>query len=404
MNKVVFITLLAGMLCANNENVFAEGFGLTEFTTEGVAMGGARMFAGNDAGNLAYNPASLTKTNKNSLKICATQISPHVKYTASVAAPYQGIYGDFIKDHSRAHPAIAPGVYYANNVDNKNYYGIAMFARFGNMSEFYDNTVAASNNRFAKVQCISFCPTYALRADKKWSVAVAPDINLFSVEMQKDTELGHMQVKGNSWALGWNASVNYEASNKDEFALVYRSKIKHSITGADLKFGSATSDASADITLPDSYTFGYGHKFDDKNRLELQAMRCNWHTFDALTLSGNAIPGHISTTEKNWEDNWRFAVGYEHKFSEKYIGMLGFAHDRDAIPYNGGDFMVPTGNRKTYSVGVRYNDKKQSVSLALGWMKLGSTSFSGSGLDKYTSAHTYKNYANIISVGYEFYF
>lgn len=84
--------------------------------------------------------------------------------------------------------------------------------------------------------------------------------------------------------------------------------------------------------------------------------------------------------------------------------MLGFEHDRDAIPYNGGDFMVPTGNRRTYSVGVRYNDKKQSVSLALGWMKLGSTSFSGLGLDKYTSAHTYKNYANIISVGYEFYF
>lgn len=404
MKKLTLTILLASLLCTNGKNVFAEGFGLTEFTTEGVAMGGARMFAENDAGNLAYNPASLTKINKQSLKVCATQISPHVKYTASVAAPYQTIYGENIKDHSRSHPAIAPGLYYAKNVDNKNYYGLAMFARFGNMSEFYDETVAASNNRFAKVQCISFCPTYAFRPDEKWSLAVAPDINLFSVEMQKDTFLGHMQVKGKSWALGWNASVNYAADTKNEFALVYRSKIKHTITGADLKFASAISDATADITLPDSYTFGFGHKFDDKNCLELQAMRCNWHTFDALTLSGNAIPGQTSTTLKNWQDNWRFAIGFEHKFSKKYTGMLGFAHDRDAIPYNGGDFMVPTGNRKTYSCGMKYNDEKQGVSLALGWMKLGSTSFSGSGLDKYTSVHTYKNYATIISVGYEFYF
>ena len=66
--------------------------------------------------------------------------------------------------------------------------------------------------------------------------------------------------------------------------------------------------------------------------------------------------------------------------------------------------MVPTGNRRTYSVGVRYNDRKQAVAFTLGWMKLGSTSFAGQGLDAYNSAHTYKNYAKIISVGYELHF
>lgn len=403
MKKTVILLALAG-ITTFNVKAFAEGFGLTEFTTEGVAMGGARMFAEEDAGALAYNPASITKITGQTIKVNATSISPHVKYTADIALPYQSIYGEKIKDHSRTHPAVAPGLYYVRNVDDRNYYGIAGFARFGNMSEFYDDTVAASNNRFAKVQCMSFCPTYGRKADDKWSWALGADINMFKVEMQKDTFLGHMQVKGESWALGWNGAVNYEAGKHDEFAFLYRSKIKHSISDADLKFGSATSGAAADITLPDSYTFGYGHKFDDKNRVEIQAMRTNWHTFDALTIDGRAIPGGSSTSIKNWQDNWRFAVGYEHKFSEKYTGMLGFAHDRDAIPYHGGDFMVPTGNRKTYSVGLKYHDKKQAVAVSLGWMNLGDTSFAGEGLDKYTSVHTYKNYATIISIGYEWHF
>lgn len=391
----------------------AEGFGLTEFTPEGVAMGGARMFAENDPGNLTYNPAAITKVEGTAVKVNASYISPHVKYKSDIKEIYRPLYGgkDAISDHSRVHPAIAPGFYYTRQADSRHYYGLATFARFGNMSEFYDNSVAASNNRFAKVSCLSICPTYAVKADDKWSYALGLDVNMFKVEMQKDVpmlainDFSHMQVKGEDWALGWNAAVDYKAGEHDEFAVVYRSKIKHSITGGDLRFGPGKSSAEADITLPDSYTFGYGHKFDDKNRLEVQAMRCNWHTFDKLTLNGAAIPGGgTSTTYKNWKDNWRYAIGFEHKFSDKYTGMVGFAYDEDAIPYNGGDFMVPTGNRRTYSVGVRYNDKKQAVAFTLGWMKLGSTSFAGQGLDAYNSAHTYKNYAKIISVGYELHF
>ena len=39
----------------------AEGFSINEWSAEGVAMGGARMFAEDDPANVAYNPASITK-------------------------------------------------------------------------------------------------------------------------------------------------------------------------------------------------------------------------------------------------------------------------------------------------------------------------------------------------------
>lgn len=58
----------------------AEGFAINEWSAEGVAMGGARMFAEGDAANVAYNPASITKVDGEAFKVSATYISPHGEY------------------------------------------------------------------------------------------------------------------------------------------------------------------------------------------------------------------------------------------------------------------------------------------------------------------------------------
>ena len=60
MKKHLLALSAAAVLLAPNA-VGAEGFSINEWSAEGFAMGGARMFAENDAANMAYNPASLTK-------------------------------------------------------------------------------------------------------------------------------------------------------------------------------------------------------------------------------------------------------------------------------------------------------------------------------------------------------
>lgn len=81
--------------------------------------------------------------------------------------------------------------------------------------------------------------------------------------------------------------------------------------------------------------------------------------------------------------------------------MAGFAFDESSIPSNGGDFIVPTGLRRTYSIGARYNDKKQTVAVALGWMDVGSLDFAGHATDAYKSAHAYDSFTKIASISYQ---
>lgn len=381
----------------------AEGFGIVEWSAEGIAMGGARMFAEGDAANIAYNPASITKIDGKALKFSATYISPHGRYDVMNEA------GDVLESgRNRVRPGWAPAGYYVRQIDEKNWIGIGNFPRFAMASEFEAGSFPARNNKLAKLNGISFTPVYAHKFDKKWSAAVGAEINYVGLELQK--EIGGaipMQVEGESYAMGWNAAANYAFDDKNEIGVVYRSKITHSLEADTVNLnGHDYTDAYGVVTLPDTWSIGYNHKFDKNTRVELNATRTNWHTYDALdiTFDQPLLPNLPNTipSPKNWEDGWRYAIGIEHKLSDKYSLMGGLAYDEASIPYYGGDFIVPTGDRRTYSLGVQYHDKDQTVALAAAYMDVGDLNFAGNmSSDGYNSAHTHDNYVKIYSISYQ---
>lgn len=411
MNKNFLALGLAAALLAP-QVAGAEGFAINEWSAEGVAMGGARMFAEDDAANVAYNPASITKVKGEVMKSSYTYLSPHGNYKL-----YDGAGKEIEDGKNVVHAGWAVGSYYVRQINDKEWFGIGAFPRFAMVSEFERASKASTNAFFSKLNGVSVTPTYAHKFDKKWSAAVGAEINYVGLELQKNSyhpvaqmNVGATQTEGESYALGWNAAANYAFDDKNEIGVVYRSRITHSLE-ADFKMypatgGKITADAYGVVTLPDSWDIGYNHKFDKKTRLELKATRTNWSTYDALNISlsnpsvPNVLPSDVNSA-KNWESGWRYAIGLEHNFSDKYAAMAGFAFDESSIPYNGGDFMVPTGLRRTYSIGARYNDKKQTVAVALGWMDVGSLDFAGHATDAYKSAHAYDSFTKIASISYQ---
>lgn len=410
-NKV----LALGILCALGlpQAAGAEGFAINEWSAEGVAMGGARMFAEGDAANVAYNPASITKVDGEAFKVSATYLSPHGEYDL-----YKD--GNLYEGKNRVHFGFAPGTYYVKKLNDKDWFGIGAFSRFAMVSEFERNEIVSTNAFVSRLDGVSVTPTFAHKFDDKWSAAVGAEINYVRLTMEKNMAymngmgVGPTHTKGESYALGWNAAANYAFDDKNEIGVVYRSRIKHSME-ADFKgysipnIGSVNGDAYGEVTLPESWHIGYSHKFNDKTRVELNAVRTGWDTYknlDIMISDTGKIDGLVSNP-KNWDDGWRYAIGVEHKLSDKYTLMAGFAYDESSIPYDGGDFMVPTGNRKTYSIGARYNDKDQTLAIALGWMDVGDLSFkfrdsadpTGDKLGRH--AHTHDSFTKIIGISYQ---
>lgn len=418
MNKNFLALGLAAALLAP-QVAGAEGFAINEWSAEGVAMGGARMFAEDDAANVAYNPASITKVKGEVMKSSSTYLSPHGSYKADIKESRNPLTGETIPAHpeygnNKVHAGWAVGSYYVRQINDKEWFGIGAFPRFAMVSEFERGSKVSSNAFFSKLNGVSVTPTYAHKFDNKWSAAVGAEINYVGLELQKNAyatptmNVGSVQIEGESYAVGWNAAANYAFDDKNEIGVVYRSRITHSLE-ADAKAYSPMPDfnvkanAYGVVTLPDSWDIGYNHKFDKKTRLELKATRTNWSTYDALNVYFDKPvfnqPNALS--DKNWENGWRYAIGLEHNLSDKYAVMAGFAFDESSIPYNGGDFIVPTGLRLTYSIGARYNDKKQTVAVALGWMDVGNLDFAGHATDAYKSAHAYDSFTKIASISYQ---
>lgn len=407
-NKV----LALGILCALGlpQAAGAEGFAINEWSAEGVAMGGARMFAEGDAANVAYNPASITKVDGEAFKVSATYLSPHGEYDL-----YKG--SNHYEGKNRVHFGFAPGTYYVKKLNDKDWFGIGAFSRFAMVSEFERDSQVSTNAFLSRLNGLSVTPTFAHKFDNKWSAAVGAEINYVGLTLEKNAMLNNQKfgtvpthTKGESYALGWNAAANYAFDDKNEIGVVYRSRIKHSME-ADFHaynypvVGTVSGDAYGEVTLPESWHIGYSHKFNDKTRVELNAVRTGWDTYKNLNimLSGtNGVMDGPQNSPKNWEDGWRYAIGVEHKLSDKYTVMAGYAYDESSIPYNGGDFIVPTGNRRTYSIGARYNDKDQTVALALGWMDVGDLSFAFmEGKDIKGHAHTHDSFTKIIGISYQ---
>lgn len=412
MNKNFLALGLAAALLAP-QVAGAEGFAINEWSAEGVAMGGARMFAEDDAANVAYNPASITKVKGEVMKSSYTYLSPHGSYKLYDS---DGKEIENEPTHNKVHAGWAVGSYYVKQINDKEWFGIGAFPRFAMVSEFERESKASSNAFFSKLNGVSVTPTYAHKFDKKWSAAVGAEINYVGLELQKNAyanpamKVGSVQIEGESYALGWNAAANYTFDDKNEIGVVYRSRITHSLE-ADAKAYSpmpqfnGKANAYGVVTLPDSWDIGYNHKFDKKTRLELKATRTNWSTYDALNVYFDkpvfGKPNALS--DKNWENGWRYAIGLEHNLSDKYAVMAGFAFDESSIPSDGGDFIVPTGLRRTYSIGARYNDKKQTAAVALGWMDVGNLDFAGHPEkgDAYSRAHAYDSFTKIASISYQ---
>ena len=390
---------LACVLSVPAVDAGAEGFAINEWSAEGVAMGGARMFAENDAANIAYNPASITKVRGEAFKQSAVYISPHGKYTA-----YDATGKPIDEGKNVVHAGWAPGNYYVKQLNDKDWIGIGLFSRFGMISEFERDSKVASNAFFSRLNGASLTPTYARKFDNKWSAAVGAEVNYVGLELQKNA-LGIIptQTKGESWALGWNAAANYAFDSKNEIGLVYRSKVTHSME-ADFKAYmvngmSIKRDAYGKVTLPDSWAIGYNHKFDDRTRVELNGTYTKWSTYDALNIDIEGL-GTIASP-KNWSNGWRYALGVEHKLSDKYTIMGGYAYDESVIPFDGADFIVPTGARRTYSLGFQYHDKKQTLAMTLGFINIDGLSIKGHMGDTYDTARSHDNYAKVVGISYQ---
>ena len=428
--KLLALAAAAVLSLPAAQAAFAEGFGVYEWSAAGTAMGEAYMFGEEDPSVLAYNPAQITKLDGTYFSIGASLVNPDTKVLFRQLGFLNGGNGtQYSTWENEYDPAVIPYMYYATKAGENSWWGIAMFSRFGNQIEYDDLWPGRYDTIFSGIKGFTVQPTYAFKIGDKLSAAVGLDINYVKLRMRKSLPgaalapgmgIGDIgtDLEGDTVNVGWLASLMYDFNEKTSLAVTYRSRIKHTMDDADIAFGMGgmgiSTGASGTVTLPDSVSIGLGHKFNDRTRVELNAVWTNWETYRDLDIYFNPVPtisipsiGSVSLpyskNEKNWEACWRYGIGIEHKLSKQWSILAGYVFDESPIPDSTMDFTVPTGDRHRGSLGFKYRFKEnhEIVFAYTGiWADSRETQSRVSPGADYQSSEIFDGFTQVISLGY----
>ena len=422
--KLLALLSAAALTACASSAAFAEGFGVYEWSAAGTAMGEAYMFGEEDPSVLSYNPAQITKLDGTYFSIGASLVNPDTKVLFNQLNPLTN-FGKSTLWENEYDPAVIPYMYYATKAGDNSWWGIAMFSRYGNQIEYDDLWPGRYDTVFSGIKGFTVQPTYAFKIGNKLSAAVGLDINYVKLRMRKSAPLLNKDVmppahlgdaatdlEGDTVNIGWLASLMYDFDDKTSLAVTYRSRIKHTMDDADIYFntplGSMGSGASGVVTLPDSVSIGIGHKFNEKTRVELNAVWTNWETYNALNIYfdnpvvAGLLGSNASLNPKYWEACWRYGIGIEHKLSKQWSILAGYVFDESPIPDSTMDFTVPTGDRHRGSIGFKYRFKEnhEIVFAYTGiWADSRETQSRVSGVD-YASSEIFDGFTQVISLGY----
>ena len=180
---------------------------------------------------------------------------------------------------------------------------------------------------------------------------------------------GSVDLEGDDWAFGYTLGVLFEPQDGTKFGIGYRSRMHVNVTGeADFQTGGPVgttiagvtgqfqdTGGQAEITLPDTISFGASHDVDDKLTLSAQAAFTRWSSFDELIVQFDNPAQADNLTVEDWSDSWFVSVGGSYDVTDQLQLRLGGAFDQSASrKAEDRTPRIPDSNRWWLSTGAGY--------------------------------------------------
>ncbi|NTW49988.1 MAG: hypothetical protein HGB19_09715 [Chlorobiales bacterium] len=371
--------LLVG-LAVIPKSAFAGGFELYEHDAKAAAMQNAFVAQANTPSAIYYNPAGMTQLEGTQLLCGANFYFPSATFESNGTSAF-GAAGK--KTDLETQTFIIPQLFVTHKLNEDLSVGLGGFINFGLGTQWptdWEGRYITGGTK-AEVKTFTIEPAVAYRPIKQVSIGFGPFAEYFDVTLENKipqtgapaTDLSS-KLNGSSWQFGWNLGVLVWITDELKFGANYRSSAKQSISGNAEITGTALSpvtqailgkyDAEADITLPPIGNFGLAYEKQDWT-VEADLYWTGWTTYDKLAVTIKNFPaGNPDPISKNWKDTWAYRFGGEYRMDETWSFRAGFSLEKSPIPATTLDPLMPSGDRRYYSLGVGAKFDLLTVDLA----------------------------------------
>ncbi len=359
-------------------SALAAGFYIQESSVSGLG----HAFAGSttslkDASTIFFNPAGMTRLDGAQMNVGAHLLVPHADITNTGstfdfngAAPggVGPITGGNGGDPYRS--ALVPNMFVAAPMpDDHLWLGIGVSAPFGLGSSYDDGWFGRFDSTKTELTTMNIQPSIAVKVHDQISIGVGIDIQKADAVLERAisniVSEGVSRLEGDDWSYGFNAGLLISPWEHTDIGVHYRSHMHHELDGrikvAGLTSGNFDVPGTADLDLPDMWTFGLAQQYNDKLRLMGQLTWFGWNSFKEIRAK-NDSGGTISVVPQNYENTLALALGLEYQADDQWTWRAGYQYDPTPTQDGFRTSRTPDGDRNWFTAGGTYH-WKENISI-----------------------------------------
>jgi long-chain fatty acid transport protein len=400
MKKVMIRSSLGLAVTLASTQLFASGFAINEQSVSGMGVGFAgRSSSAEDASTVAGNPAGMARIKQQQVTVGAAGIYANTDIDHSSAS----VRGRNIGGSSEGDMVPLVGVpmgYYVKPLNDQWAVGFGVYVPFGLATDYESGFAGRYFADKSVVKVVTFQPTVSYAFNDKVSIGFGPTINRIEGELTSRTlnatspsvNDGQVKIKGDDVAIGFNAGILVQATDRTRLGLTYHSKVDYKLDGntkgrninplpiPGLPAFNFKADASLDITTPESVDLSFTHELNDRWTLYGGSTWTRWSRLENITVenSGSATATRLGlgtiTEEQNWHDTWAHAIGAAYKLNKQWTLRTGFSVDQSPTNNHDRSPRIPSGDRRIFSLGAGYSPTDNiTVDFAYSYLKEEST-------------------------------
>ena len=366
MKNPTFKIAAAAMMVAGAfaTQTYAAGFQLSEQSAiqMGRAMAGAGV-VGDDLSAVHYNPAGMTLLSGTRMQATGTWVAVNLDYECRDGS---------VTENGRLKGQTIPAGFITHQINDSLWAGLGLTVPYGMGTEFDENWGGMDRGTESMILTFDINPNLAWKVNDKLSVGGGISLQYakaelgFGFDVPSFKTVAHANVKGDSWAWGWNVGMMFQPVETVRVGLAYRSHIAHNADGhttLDINgMRSLTSDMKVRIKTPDTITLSATWEATDALRLSGTARWSKWSNFKSLSLDNSGFDNQMvdliasahSTITNNWDDTWFFSVGADYKLNGQWTVRGGVAYDQGPVENQYRMAVIPDTDRVWFSGGASY--------------------------------------------------
>ncbi|WP_404464978.1 outer membrane protein transport protein [Vreelandella aquamarina] len=374
--KLTLVAAVAAVAFASQAN--AGGYQINEQSVSGQGYGHAGRSSNVHDATIVYgNPAGMSFLDRAQITAGGTFLSvdtdlSNVSATrtldvgGSAQVPLGAIPGT--NDGDMVPGTLVPFAFYAHPVNEQLAFGFGVYAPFGSKTEYEDTFQGRYFGDYTELRVVSAQPTVSYRFNDQWSAGIGVTYNQVEGELRRQVPSGldynaasdiDSRVEGDDDGWGYNLGVIYQPVPETTLGLTYRSKVDYTLEGdfsATAPTGAvlASSDASLELTTPETVNFSLTQQMTDRLKLMFGASWVRWSQFEEIRVL-NSQGGTITAEQQNYSNAWAFASGGEYQLTPTLALRAGVT--LDFTPTNDQDrsVRIPSDERRIFSVGAGWS-------------------------------------------------